>query len=557
MEIPPPRENEGPTSYADRLGRWYSSLVSEDHKRSFGQYLTPPAVAQFLAGLFQHKDDLVRVLDPGAGSGILTCALAEYLVSSGKSPTRIEVRAYENDPELAAVLTHSLDYLRDRLWGKGIAFESSVITEDFILAHSDVMCEVFGKNAKLFKRRQIPRDFDVVVCNPPYFKIPRSDPRAKAANAVIHGQPNIYALFMAVSASMLKPGGQLIFITPRSYTSGPYFRLFRERFLAKMRPESVHVFESRTDAFKRDEILQENIILKAERHDAWAETTNRDYISVSSSQGAGDLRESKKEKIRADLILDMSSRDKVLFVPTTHRQLDAMEIVRSWSGSLRKLGLEISTGPVVPFRAVTLLEVEGSVPESHAPLIWMQHVRAMSVQWPIATNRKPQFVRLTEAAMKLLVPNRHYVLLRRFSAKEEERRLVAAPYIKNRLASPWLGLENHLNYIHRPGGELTEEEVWGLSVLYCSSMLDSFFRTLNGNTQVSATELRAMPLPERELIIEIGRIAREGSHPLESVDTLVEAVFRRRTQAIKRHGSRHGQGVLLDVLQDAASGGKN
>ncbi|WP_439116320.1 hypothetical protein [Paludifilum halophilum] len=33
-----------------------------------------------------------------------------------------------------------------------------------------------------------------------------------------------------MSAFLLRAGGQLVYITPRSYTAGPYFRLFRERF---------------------------------------------------------------------------------------------------------------------------------------------------------------------------------------------------------------------------------------------------------------------------------------------------------------------------------------
>jgi len=508
-----------------------------------------------MASLFQSEGNVIRVLDPGAGSGILTCAVAEHLVSRERKPDRLEAEVYESDPKLAELLRESLAYLKEWLSEKGIAFESDVRTDDFVLTHSEAMCQVLGKNPKLFKAGQQPRGFDLAISNPPYFKIPKSDPRAKASSAVIHGQPNIYALFMAVSASMLKSGGQLVFITPRSYTSGPYFRLFRERFFGEMRPELVHVFESRTDAFKRDDILQENIILKARRQAGWAGTTNHGYIWISSSNGSGDFLKSKKQKIRCDLILDMSSFDKVLYIPTTEEEIRVMETVRSWSGSLRKFGLEISTGPVVPFRAVPLLDGEGEASGSHAPLMWMQHVKAMTVQWPIATNRKPQFIRVTDASMKLLVPNKNYVLVRRFSAKEEKRRLVAGPYLSSQLESPWLGLENHLNYIHRPGGELTEEEAWGLSVLYNCSMLDTFFRTLNGNTQVSATELRAMPLPEKEVIIRLGQMAKDLSHPLENVDVLVETVLESRGRIAKKEGSRGTQRIFPQGLQEAASGG--
>jgi adenine-specific DNA-methyltransferase len=522
--MPKPEPNETPSCYADRLGMWYATTASPEHKKSYGQYLTPKPVARYMARHFEVKEDVVWLLDPGAGSGILTCSVAEHLAGRKARPIRLNVEAYETDSDLALVIEASMAYLKQWLANYGIEFTSAVRTDDFVMTHSEALTNVLGDNPSLFTGNINVRNFDIVIANPPYFKIPKSDSRAKASNAIIHGQPNIYALFMAVSASLLKPGGQFVFITPRSFASGPYFRLFRERFFAKMRPVSVHVFESRTDAFKRDDILQENIILNAQREDDWPASHGHDRVSISSNAGCCDFIELKSLKVRSDLVLDMAGFDKILHVPTSHEELATMKIVRSWSNSLRKMGLEISTGPVVPFRAVPLLDEQGEGDE-HAPLLWMQHVRAMKVQWPIAAIRKPQFIKLTDSALKILVRNKNYVLLRRFSAKEEHRRLVAAPYFSSLLESPWLGLENHLNYIHRPGGELTREEAMGLSVLYNCSMLDSYFRTLNGNTQVSATELRAIPLPNKQAILELGEMAMNLSDPLDKVDALVAEVL--------------------------------
>ena len=94
-------------------------------------------------------------------------------------------------------------------------------------------------------------------------------------------------------------------------------------------------------------------------------------------------------------------------------------------------------------------------------------------------------------AEPLLLPNRNYVLLRRFNAKEEPRRLTAAPWLASEFAVPEIGTENHRNYIHRRGGTLPDDEAWGLAALYNSRLLDTWFRAVNGNTQVSATEPRA------------------------------------------------------------------
>src|SRR5438445_1360675 len=88
---------------------------------------------------------------------------------------------------------------------------------------------------------------------------------------------------------------------------------------------------------------------------------------------------------------------------------------------------------------------ETGVPaDRHVPLIWMNHVRAMRISFPNGT-RKPQYIKRSASERSLLLPNRNYVLLRRFSAKEEARRLVAAPWLKQALGGPLVGIENHLN----------------------------------------------------------------------------------------------------------------
>ena len=125
---------------------------------------------------------------------------------------------------------------------------------------------------------------------------------------------------------------------------------------------------------------------------------------------------------------------------------------------------------------------------------------------------------------KLLVKNMNMVLLRRFSAKEEVRRLVAAPLLDDQLPYELIGIENHLNYIYRLRGRLTEAETLGLSALLNSSLLDRYFRISNGNTQVSATELRAMPMPPMDVLSQLGAKIKELPvvPMLEEVDALVQ-----------------------------------
>ena len=514
-----PLDGERPTAYADRVGEWYADRTTDRQRKAHGLFLTPVQAADFMSARITARGRRVRILDPAAGAGILCCAAVEAFVSRQPKPSVIELVAYEVDSDLIvplrAVLDHLSRWCRER---HGTTVCVRIEATDFILANADAV----GPRG-LFPACSQLGEFDAVIANPPYFKIGKSDPRAAAVPEVVHGQPNIYALFMAVSAAVLRAGGDFIFITPRSFASGPYFRRFRTVFFDMIRPTGVHVFGSRRDAFRRDEVLQENVIICGVRQDRWHEDGVRKSLIISSSLGVVDIDDAGSRELPTSAVLDFVSVDKVLRLPVCDEDDEALALVDSWPTDLHGLGLNISTGPVVSFRATKLVAKEGKVPASHAPLLWMNHVRAMQTTWPL-DRHKPEYIE-RNGAEALLVPNRNYILLRRFSAKEEARRLTAAPWIAADLPIPDLGLENHLNYVHRPGGTLSEDEAWGLAALYNSRVLDVWFRAVNGNTQVSATELRAMPLPAHETIVVLGQRVKRLADPLDGLDALVASVI--------------------------------
>ncbi|WP_304829437.1 Eco57I restriction-modification methylase domain-containing protein [Candidatus Binatus sp.] len=484
-------------------------------RKEGGIYLTPVSVADFIAAQISFSGGVVRILDPAAGSGTLLCAAVERLVSTCKSFREAEITAYETDPNLQVALTDALDNLRRWASERHVQIRVLIEKNDFVLAHS----ELLGTNRRLFQTPAI-NPFDLVIANPPYFKLSKVPGRQQNQSTVIRDQPNIYTLFMAAGAELLKDGGELLFIVPRSFASGPYFRSFRESFFGKVRPVRVHIFGSRRDAFGRDAVLQENIIFKGVRDRRWPQSNERFMLCVSSTGGISDLDKVRERNLPLDRALSMATSSKVLRLPLQRKEDEAVELVDSWTGSLHEYGMEISTGPVVPFRAAELLDDTGCPANRYAPLIWMHHVHAMRISFPNGT-RKPQFIEKRASERSLLIPNRNYVFLRRFSAKEEARRLVAAPWLKGFAASPLLGIENHLNYIYRLSGELDEREAYGLAALLCSELLDTYFRVSSGNTQVSATELRAMPLPPHETILAIGHRAKELNRVGDELEEIV------------------------------------
>ena len=501
---PAPLPSERPVDYADRLGLWFAGHIDESHKKAMGHYLTPPAIADFMGRLCldgSHRQ--VRLLDPAAGTGTLAAAACEAFASLPKPPARIELVAYELDAGLLPLLENCFTYLSSWLRARDIVLSVRVEHRDFVLANAGAL------EGGLFPFEDL---FDAVICNPPYFKLPKSDPRAQACLTVVHGQPNVYGFFMALGAALLNEGGRFVYITPRSFASGPYFRRFREWFFEHIQPTQLHVFESRTEAF--DEVLQETVITAGLRGPICQNEGQRVRLSVSA--GATDIGSRQSRDLPVTNVLGGASDQRVLYLPSSERHDRIRDLVRSWPGSMHAYGWQVSTGPVVAFRAKEFLrtaENGGTV-----PLLWLQHVRPMQITWPLDT-RKAQFIDDIPASAPLLLPNRNCVVLRRFSAKEERRRLTAAPCLATRFPGhARIGLENHLNYIYRAdGGELTREEAEGLAALLNSDLMDTWFRIGSGNTQVSATELRAMPLPPLEVIRRMGRRVSSGGEEIDAV----------------------------------------
>ena len=76
----------------------------------------------------------------------------------------------------------------------------------------------------------------------------------------------------------------------------------------------------------------------------------------------------------------------------------------------------------------------------------------MILEWPKQLKEKGQFIRIENGSKSLLLPNKNYILLRRFSTKDDKSRLIAAPYFCNYVKSDYVGVENKVNYIYRKDG---------------------------------------------------------------------------------------------------------
>ena len=501
-----------PSEYADSIGLTYAASTSDKHKKDNGQFFTPKQISDFMANLAKPNLDKISILDPGCGTAILSCSLIEKLVSDSEIK-EIDLTLYETDKSVVTQTKLVADYLAQWLENKNVKFNYSINELDFVIDNS----EAFNANS-LFETENV-KQFDYIISNPPYFKISKADKRASVAKELVYGQPNIYSIFMGLSAKLLKSKGELIFITPRSFAAGNYFKAFRQSFFNEVSISDIHIFESRNKMFKSDNVLQENIILRATK-------TQNTSIRVTVSKCDKGLQNPTEYFYSTKELIDLKSKDKLLYIPSNQNEYDTIKIFKKWNNTLNDFNIKISTGPVVAFRCTDFLKNEGQVNGAIAPLVWLHNVKEMEFVYPLQKGSKPSLIKNNEDSRKVLLKNKNYIFLRRFSSKDDKSRLVCCPYFAQSIDTEMVGIENHINYIYRPNGELNNDEIWGISALYSSSLFDTFFRTFNGNTQVGASELKQIKMPPLKDIEVIGnKVKQSQNHNKQEIDKIINEVL--------------------------------
>lgn len=488
---------ENIVDHSVRLARIHRKFSGVNVRKSKGQIFTPGTVSRFMAESVKIDNNQIRLLDPGAGTGTLSAAFCVHLVNKATSHTQLFIDAYENDRTILSKLKATLEECKVFIEYHGHEMKYNIYDVDFILHNSGYL-----STPLFFVNADQKTLYDIVIANPPYYKLNKDSPQAKAMQELIHGQPNIYALFMALAVCMLKKNGQAVFITPRSFCSGLYYKRFREWFLNELLLTHIHLFESRKEIFDEDNILQENIILKAVKS-PHNQVNQDNHIIVSTSRDKS-FHDFQTFDLHYSQVVFQNKANTLIKIPSSPTDIQVLQVVDNWTNTLHSLGLEISTGPVVPFRSKEHLFHEDGKGTS-VPLLWMHNLQEWNVEWPKNKNGKEQFIRNNKNSQRLLLPTKNYVLLKRFSSKEQKRRLYAAVLLQSEFRQySDIGIENHLNYIYRPKGVLSEDEVYGIAALLNTFLIDAYFRVLNGNTQVNASDIRILPLPSGDAIREIG-----------------------------------------------------
>lgn len=480
-----------------------SRRITANKKSQLGQFFTPEKTAIFMARLFAEGKGFCHLLDAGAGIGSLSAAFLDRWRDGEFQFDRVELDAFEIDPILTPHLSETL-----KKYNQVEDFSCNIYAEDFIHRVVESLSgHLFSKPLNRYTH---------AILNPPYKKINSHSPHRLALRRVGIETVNLYSAFIALTVAQMAASGEIVAIIPRSFCNGPYYRPFRHFILERTALRRIHLFRLRNKAFKDDQVLQENIIIHLQRDGVQGPVT----VSTSTDDSFTDLMSSEYP---FDRIVLPDDTERFIHVPTSLEQ-NAIECSSAIGYKLADLGINVSTGPVVDFRVKAhLSDMPGT---GTVPLLYPGHFSHNGITWPIEGMKKPNAIKRNADTERWLYPNGFYCVVRRFSSKEEKRRIVASVVEPGAFGDvPVLGFENHLNLFHEDKRALPEPIARGLATFLNTTAIDEYFRSFNGHTQVNATDLKQMKYPSRDTLIQLGEWAMgQGSLTQTQIDAKLETL---------------------------------
>lgn len=479
----------------------YIECMPKTMRKKYGQFFTSKETAVFMAELFviPHQKT-ISILDPGSGSGILSVALIERLESI-PYVENIELVCYENDPNVLEILRSNLNWVCKQT-SKRVSYK--IITDNYII--SQMSDYNYWLDAK-----PNPCKYDLIIGNPPYMKLSKDAPEATAMPDVCYGAPNLYFLFASMSLFNLCDGGEMVYIIPRSWTSGAYFKKFRQKILTEGVLEHIHLFISRDKVFEKESVLQETIIIKLKKT-----TEKPDTVTITTTRNNSDF--SKKTVFDAPYSTVINGDDYYVYLVTNAAEAETLSALNNWKDTLLSIGLKMKTGLTVDFRyRESLRDIKE---EKALPLFYSQHIQDGKVIFPI--GKEHEYIVTDQNSLKQ--KNSNYLFVKRFTAKEEQRRLQCGVYLARKHPEyAEISTQNKINFICGLR-DLSECTVYGLYVLFNSTIYDRYYRILNGSTQVNSTEINSMPVPPMSVIQEMGRkLIKTKDMSEESCDSIMRS----------------------------------
>jgi adenine-specific DNA-methyltransferase len=501
------------------------SLRGDPRRREQGVVYTPDALVGVLVSLIFDEippDGSITLLDPSCGTGNFLVAAYQRLAQELRlSDVESRVGLLKNSIFGCDIDAQAIEITRRRLWqaaleGTGewrplaeFPHANFVVGDALSLVSEDDSHQLLpGMGWGLWLTSVFPKPFDIIIGNPPYGKMHLTGPQRQYFAASLYGHANAYGLFIHLGVELLKPDGVLGYVVPASMLSGLYFQNLRQYLAEHCRFRAVVQFDQREGIFEA--VLQEVMLLVLQRGQS-AEPYTMRVATVERESQLADWRTFSQlvQQVPSGAVLRQSGGYPMIHLPTWPGVDTIYEKYEERGAPLTdsSVGYVAKTGQIVWNRLKSRLCDKPA--EDALPLVWANNVR--SYHFVATGNRDGRFgYLLRDERTTPLVTRGPCLLVQRTTAKEQRRRIVAAFPLGWEHATDSFFVENHLNLVVPIKGIVPLSPEVVLALLN-SRLFDFIFRTFNGNTQVSATELNVMrcAAPDATAADQIAKLVAE------------------------------------------------
>lgn len=265
-----------------------TNKLTKESKKNEGIYFTPKTIINQMINTFINYVDangvnIERVLEPSCGS----CEFVRVLDDLFED---IVIDCYETNPVIYENIVN-LEFVSNKV---------NIYNQDFLKVDTS-SCE----------------KYDLIVGNPPYFVIKRTLV-PQDYDKYICGRPNIFTLFIIHSLQLLRTGGMLMFVVPKSFLNSYYYSEVRNYIKQTCKIICLQDYESNNDFIDTEQATFGLILQKLETEFESVLDCEPCYYSL---------------RINGDFI----------FTPDAEKLSTYLE----GTTTLKELGIEVKTGTIV------------------------------------------------------------------------------------------------------------------------------------------------------------------------------------------------------------------
>ena len=454
-----------------------------------GRFFTKKETARLMANMLSIDEDRAAytVLDPGAGTGILSAAAVEQICQKAPKCRQIFLTCYENDPVFLPQLYDNLERIRKKArHDYDVKLYFTVYEENYITESKN------HYTVTLFDT--IEEKFDLIICNPPTELVEKGSDEAERAGGVTQVKVSAAILFAKLACRHLEEGGRLVIMLPTTVATSSSLTNFRKDMEKSLAIEKIHLFIGKTKNEKRAIPLKKNMIIE------YAKIAKPENIFITTSTDNGKS-ENIAELDPLDYNFVVDEKDGSLTLPKSVEDTKIVKYISDFPETLDSLGLKMSTGLVIDSRCEGLLFTEPT--KGCIPLIRPAAIKGGQIRFPLPIKRQY----LAAVNNTLVQKNKNLVIIKRVPAKSDERFVNSAVYMATQLPSyRFISTHNKINFIDTKDreSEMCARLTFGIYALLNSTIYDRYISIISKSKQISSKEMRSLPLPPRNIIENMG-----------------------------------------------------